>query len=266
MKFTLVGLVSVTAVVVTWLVIVRAPDRSSAESPTRQVATLLAVDNFGGGHDGNIQGLVKFGLPGYDDATSYSFEERGAWILVPSAAPLNPVDQDFLVSAWVNLDDSPDSAETYDVVRKGISFTSPGEFKLGILPFGRVRCTARDQYQREVTATSRRARDFDGDWHRIGCARTGSMWSVIVDDAIETRLVALGSVASTVAMYIGSKYGFEDRSAGRVDDVKLIIDRESVSREELYGTELTTAVRRLEELPPVGWWRLDEAATSVYGR
>lgn len=264
-KFTLVCLLSVTAVVMTWLVFGRVQTPSTAVPQAREVSTLVAVDSSGGGHDGIIQGPVVFGLPG-QDGTSYSFERRGAWIQVASAASLNPEEHDFLLSAWVSLDESPGRGETYDVLRKGISFTSPGEFKLEVLPLGRVRCTAKDQYQRVVTATSGADRVLDGDWHKVGCARTGSMWSVLVDDSITPELVALGSVANTVAMSIGSKYGFEDRPAGRVDDVKLVIDRESGSREELYGPELTAAVRRLEEQPPVGWWRLDEASTSVAGR
>lgn len=264
-KFTLVCLLSVTAVVMTWLVVGRLPTASTAVPAARQVPTLVAVDSSGDGHDGIIQGSVEFGLPGHD-GTSYSFDKRGGWIQVASTAALNPNEHDFLLSAWVSLDEGPGPGETYDVVRKGISFSSPGEVKLEVLPLGRVRCTVKDQFQQVVTATSQRDRVIDGDWHRIGCARTGSMWSVLVDDNILTRQVKLGSVANTVAISIGSKYGLEDRPAGRVDDVKLVIDRESGSREALDEREVTAAVRRLREQPPVGWWRLDEAAISVAGR
>ena len=264
-RFVLVSVLSVMAVVITWLVFGRAETPSNAGPAGRQVSTLVAVDSSGGGHDGIIQGPVVFGLPGFD-GTAYSFENSGAWVQVASAAALNPDEYDFLFSAWVNLEESPGRSETYDVIRKGISFTSPGEFKLEVLPLGRVRCTAKDQYQRVVTATSTKARVVDGDWHRVGCARTGSMWSVIVDETITSRVVALGSVGNTVALSIGSKYGFEDRPAGRLDDVKLIIDRSAVSGEELEEPELTARIRDLEEQPPAGWWRLDEAATTVAGR
>jgi len=264
-KFTLVCLLSVTAVVMTWLVVGRPPTPSTAVTPARQVPTLVAVDSSGVGHDGIIQGSVRFGLPGHD-GTSYSFEKRGAWIQVASTAALNPDEHDFLVSAWVSLNEDPGAGETYDVVRKGISFTSPGEFKLEVMSQGRVRCTAKDQSQHVVTVTSRGDTVIDGDWHRLGCARTGSSWSILVDDNITTLPVTLGSVANTVTMSIGSKYGMEDRPPGRVDDVKLVIDRESGSLENFVEPEVTTVVRRLEELPPVGWWRLDEASITVTGR
>lgn len=264
-KFMLVSVLSVMAVVMTWLVFGRAQTPSNADSAGRQVSTLVAVDSSGGGHDGVIQGPVGFGLPGVD-GTSFSFQKRGAWVQVASEPALNPDEYDFLASAWINLEESPGRGETYDVIRKGISFTSPGEFKLEVLPVGRVRCTAKDQYQRVVTVTSLKGRVVDGDWHRIGCARTGSMWSVVVDDSIRSRVVALASVGNTVALSIGSKYGLEDRPAGRVDDVKLVIDRSAIFREELEEAELTSRIRGLEEQPPVGWWRLDEAATTVAGR
>ena len=112
--------------------------RSSPEpvAPTQGwVATMVARDSSGNGHDALIQGPVQLGLPGRY-GSSFSFEEHGSWLMVPSSSDLNPGDRDFLMSAWILLEESPGPGETYDVVRKGIGYTVSGEFRLEVLRHG----------------------------------------------------------------------------------------------------------------------------------
>lgn len=250
----------VAGAVAVWAVVAWPKADKAEESPSR-VTTFIAADATGNGNDGIIQGPVSMGRDGHDGA-AYSFAEPGSWVMVPSSAQLNAGTSDFLVSAWIKVESNPpDPGETYDIVRKGIAYTVPGEYRLELLEGGTVQCSAQDAQSRLAVATSDVRLPDDGTWHRIGCARTGRQWSVLVDDEVETKDVDLGAVSNAVALSIGSKYGLEDRPLGMLDDVKLIIDREGSTT-----TDAEAAIRELETMPPVAWWKMDETATSAAGR
>lgn len=242
--------------VAVWVVVAREDPTEVTKPPVEDVATFVAADATGNGHSGIIQGRVKLGAPGHD-GSAYSFAERGSWVMVPSSPELNPGRSNFLVSVWIQVESNPEGDSTYDVVRKGIAYTVPGEYKLELLGTGQVRCSAKDDAAKLAVVTSERPLAGDGSWHRIGCARTGDQWSVLVDDSVTTTDVDLGSISNSVALSIGSKYGLEERPLGLVDDVKLFIDNA-----ETLARNPVKAIQELEELPPVAWWPLDEAATT----
>ena len=224
----------------------------------RHVTTLVARDSSGNGHHAVIQGPVEMGRPGRY-GSSFSFDERDSWLMVPPSPELNPGDHDFLLSAWVSLGASPGPGETYDVIRKGISYTIPGEFKLEVLPQDRVRCTAKDDQERTARVTTSKVRVLDGRWHHLGCARTGPLWSVLVDDTVTSRWTSLGVIENEVPMAIGSKYGMEDRPAGRLDDVRLVVGRHYY--EGGLEEDGVTRLEALQQEAPTARWRLDEAAS-----
>jgi hypothetical protein len=251
----------VAAGVALWVVPSWHAGTERVEESRGELATVVAADATGNEHDGVIQGPVMMGRPGHD-GTAFSFAEKGSWIMVPSSPELNAGTDDFLLTVWLRVQSNPpDAGETYDIVRKGIAYTVPGEYRLELLGSGAVRCTARDASNNLAVVTSRQRLVGDGEWHQIGCARTGRQWSVLVDDVPTSETVDLGAVSNTVALSIGSKYGQEDRPLGLVDDVKLTIDREG-------NTSLPpdAAVQELEKMPPAAWWRLDETATTGAGR
>ena len=242
------------------VVLTRHEPAPAPRSEVEGLTTFVAADATGHGHAGIIQGPVQRGQPGHD-GSAFSFAERGAWIMVPSSPQLNAGTSNFLVTVWVQVESSVDAGETYDIVRKGIAYTVPGEFKLELLGSGQVRCTAKDNANRSAQVTSELTLSPGGGWHKIGCARTGRHWSVLVDDLISSVAVDLGGVSNSVALSIGSKYGLEDRPLGLIDDVKLMINRDASPK----GRPVA-AIRELEQLAPVAWWRLDEAATTGTGR
>lgn len=244
-----------------WLLLGKSPSPASPGSTSGEVPTLVAADSSGRGHDGIIQGAVEMGLAGYDSGRSYSFGAPDSWVQVQSAPDLNPVAKDFLLTAWVNLTAAPEVGGTWDIVRKGLGYTVTGEYKLEVLAGGLVSCTAKDNNGRLAVAINQQVNVADGAWHRIGCARVGGQWSVLVDATVGSVPVTLGSVSNTVALAIGSKYGRE-YPRGRIDDVRLTIRSMKGPVQDDYAT----VVSALEQQPPSGWWRLDEAATSVAGR
>jgi hypothetical protein len=218
---------------------------------------MVARDSSGNEHHAIIQGPVRLGRPGYQ-GTSFSFDKRDSWLMVPPSPELNPEDRDFLVSAWISLEESPGPGETYDVVRKGISYTIPGEFKLEVLRHGRVACIAKDDQDRTARVTTDDVDVVDGDWHLVGCARTGRLWSVLADDTVTSRVTELGVVANEVPLAIGSKYGSEDRPTGRLDEVRIVLG-------EPYDEGTLDPLSRLEGLEqraPTARWRLDETSSG----
>lgn len=249
------GLTGVVVVAI-WLLVRELWSADPVAQAERRVTTVVARDSSGNGHHAIIQGPVELGRPGHD-GSSFSFEKADSWLMVPPSPDLNPEDRDFLVSAWISLRTSPDPGETYDVLRKGISYTVPGEFKLEVLWHHRVRCTAKDDESRVAMVTTGKVDVVDGRWHRVGCARTGRRWSVLVDDTVKGRATDLGAVGNDVPLAIGAKYGSEDRPDGRVDEVRFVLGNP-------YEGTVAHRIRlqALEQGTPTALWSLDESSSS----
>lgn len=181
-----------------------------------------AVDSSGSGNNGTLRGGVGLGKAGYA-GTAFSFTTAGSWVEVPAATSLNPGARDFSFSAWINISQAPARSVTYDIVRKGLTTTSGGEFKLEIVPGGRARCIAKDGAGRRGSILGPSTNLADSRWHQVGCARVGSAWRVVVDGTVRSTTVALGSISNTKSLAIGSKYGREDATPGLVDEVVLSI-------------------------------------------
>lgn len=228
---------------------------------TRVQPPLVAADSSGQGHDGVNQGRPDVGRPGHR-GTSYSFSQDGSWVQVASNPRLNPQSRDFLYSAWINFEHRPVRRETYDIIRKGLSFSGGGEFKLEIVPPGRIKCTAKDSTGYVANILDPDSDVADGRWHRVGCARTGGSWSVLVDDTITSERTDLGRVGNTIALSLGSKYGREDGVAGRVDEVVLAIAAPGEA-EEQRATGRDARITQLGQRHVVGLWHLDETVETT---
>lgn len=203
------------------------PAASAAGSGSRwnfeETSGTVAMDSSGLANHGTIH-AASLGAAGYE-GKAFAFSARNPWVEVPDAASLNPGTRDFSFSAWVNFSTAPGSGETYDIVRKGLSTTSGGEFKLEITPGARPKCLAKDSTRlRGVAKAPTRVNLADGSWHNVGCRLTGSTWQVVVDGTVQrSSTVAFGSISNTKSLSIGSKYGLEDGLPGRIDSVQVNI-------------------------------------------
>lgn len=177
-----------------------------------------AADSSGNGHNGKITGAT-LGLSGLH-GTSFGFHQDAAKVLVASSADLNPGTSDFEVTLHVNLDSAPGKGQTADVFRKGLSYTSGGEFKLELYGGGHVQCIAKDSKKLTATVKYTATNVADGAWHTLGCRLVGSTWSVIVDGKAVSKHAAFGSISNSKPISIGSKYGQEDGVRGRIDEVR----------------------------------------------
>ncbi len=179
-------------------------------------------DSSGNGNNGTVRGRVALGLPGRVGG-AFSFATPGSWVEVPSSASLNPGTSNFTMSASVYIGVVPGTGETYDIIRKGLAGTRTGEFKLEIVKGGLLRCTAKDSARVRGVITFPKVNVANGQWHEVGCARTGSMWRVILDGKVRSKTVAFGSIGNSKSLAIGSKYGNDDGTPGLVDEVQLSI-------------------------------------------
>lgn len=177
-----------------------------------------AADSSSADNDGTLRGKVGTGVGGYAN-TAFSFATAGSWVEVPNATSLNPGKRDFSFSAWINITQAPKNSATYDIVRKGVTTTSGGEFKLEIIKGGRARCTAKDAAGKRGAVVGPSTNLADGRWHKVGCARAGSAWRVVVDGTVRSTTAGLGSISNNRSLAIGSKYGTQDPTPGRVDEV-----------------------------------------------
>jgi hypothetical protein len=181
-----------------------------------------AFDSSGAVNNGTLRGRVGMGVAGHA-GTAFSFATAGSWVEVPTATSLNPGARDFSFSAWINITRAPAKNVTYDIVRKGVTTTSGGEFKLEMVPGGRARCTAKDANGKRGSILGPSTNLADSRWHEVGCARVGSAWRVVVDGTVRSTTAGLGSISNTTSLSIGSKYGREDATPGLVDEVVLSI-------------------------------------------
>jgi hypothetical protein len=214
-----------------------------------------ANDSSGHHNDGVILGEPVRGVPGHR-GTAYAFSEPGSFVSVPGAPSLNPGQDDFMYAAWVRLGRAPGAGHTFDILRKGLSYTSTGMYKVEVVEGGRARCTAKDTERRTARITSVRADLADQEWHRIGCARIGGWWVVVVDDVTHAKRVSLGSVTNGSQLSIGSKYGEEDFPRGSIDDVVLFVAPPPRSSPNAH--DLGDRLGRLMSRPPAARWRLNE--------
>jgi hypothetical protein len=249
------GGLAVALLLVGWLVIGVAADDTEGSDVARP-PQLVVADSSGRRNHGIAQGSPLLGKPGRF-GTAYSFVGDGSWVQVPSEPALNPGVRDFMISGWVNFTAAPEPGQTFDVFRKGLSYTRGGRYKLKILPGGRVKCSVKD-WRGHTGWVLGRTDVADGLWHSVACARTGSVWSVIVDGKISSKAVDLAAISNDMALAIGSKYGSEDLlPSGLVDEVTLVAGDGPPASPQ--GPEaVAKAIKHLSQLRPIGLWHLDE--------
>jgi hypothetical protein len=154
------------------------------------------------------------------------FNGRNSRILVDSSRSLNPGTDDFAVIAMVRFTTPPPLGEDYDLVRKGLSSTDGGSYKMEIIHVGgvaRAYCGAIDAGGDKVQIMSERSY-ADGRWHTIRCELDGSTWSVTVDGVIRsTSAESIGSISNSGKLAIGAKLGKDggDWYLGRLDEVRI---------------------------------------------
>jgi hypothetical protein len=163
------------------------------------------TDSSGNGNDGTTFHVTMTGANGFKfDPASRSK------VVVPNSAKLNPGASAFSYTVKMQSSHVPASGTDYDLLRKGISSTTGGEYKIEIVYVngqGRAFCIVKDS--RGVAASTRGTTNVtDGHVHTLTCTKTASGLTLKVD-ALQPRTQTvpsgLGSISNTSALVIGAK-------------------------------------------------------------
>jgi hypothetical protein len=182
------------------------------------------TDSSGGGNDGTIVNgggtNPILGAAGYR-GTSYSFDGTsvGGYVDIPSSAGLNPKGADLRLTAHVNFTVLP--SVDYDLMRKGLSTTRGGDYKMEILSSGYAHCYFKGSKGRGFGITKARVIN-NGAWHTIQCVKTATTVQVIVDGRAKTRTVTVGTISNTSHLFVGAKPG-DDYYHGLLDEMQVDI-------------------------------------------
>jgi hypothetical protein len=158
----------------------------------------VAVDDLNG-NNGAPSGVVGNG-------NAYTFKGAGR-VVVPDSPTLSPGTANFRFGVTVNTT-LPAPGTDYDLLRKGLSSTAGGEFKIEILNLNgsaRAMCLVKDA---QGHVASVRAPVKVGTNQTIACAKTASGVSVrVAGGTTFTKNVAggLGSVGNNGQLLLGAK-------------------------------------------------------------
>jgi len=177
------------------------------------------TDSSGHHHNGTLHNVIP-GQPGFS-GKSFLFSGKPSFVSVPSATDLNPVTSNFTITLHVKFPARPSSAVgDFDVLRKGLSTTDGGSYKIEILQSGKAFCDFRGAtHEGSLTGTKALAVNT---WHTITCTRTATSMKLVVDGSTISKTVTTGTISNTGNLYIGAKNSSGgDQLTGFVDAVTI---------------------------------------------
>jgi hypothetical protein len=152
---------------------------------------------------------------------AYGFNGSSSIATVPSAASLNPGPSDFTASIRVLALAEPSvTVGDYDLIRKGLSSTSGGEWKIEVLrgPNGAGVASCHLKGSSGSATITAGPPVTDGRWHTIVCAKRATGMALFVDAAGFGKSVTIGSISNSAKLTIGAKNGGGDWTQGLLDE------------------------------------------------
>ncbi len=171
-----------------------------------------ALDSSGNGNNGTLfGGIVRTG-------TRYDFDGSSGYVSVPNSASLNPGSANIALRAQFSLNGNPiPSTNDYDIVRKGLSTTPGGDYKMEVLSNGQALCVFRGT--RAVTVQG--GTNLGNGTHTVRCVKTASAVKLIVDGRVTASAnAAVGSMSNTEPVILGAKPG-DDFTNGFVNYITI---------------------------------------------
>lgn len=159
-------------------------------------------DYSGNGNDGTTYNIVTSG-------GGYIFDGSTSKVVVPDSPSLNPGTHDFSYTVQIQTDRVPPVGTDYDLLRKGTSIKTGGEYKAEIVQnrgMGKAFCAVRDAAG-NIASIRGVTNVADNVLHTITCVKTSTGITLKVDDlAPRTRNASLtGSISNKKALTIGVK-------------------------------------------------------------
>jgi hypothetical protein len=179
------------------------------------------ADASGHGHTGTLHG-VTVRQPG-QSGLGYGFNGKPSYVSVPSSGDFSPGTGNFRFTLSVRFSVLPSSSVgDYDLLRRGLSTTAGGDYKLEILQGGKAFCLFKGSGG-EVSVTSSR-NIGDNRWHTLSCARVGNSVVLTVDGVNTSRSGNTGTIANSQTLFIGAKdTAGNDQYRGLMDNVSVTV-------------------------------------------
>jgi hypothetical protein len=178
-----------------WAALLKAADWQMNETSGQM------IDSSGNGNNGNPTDVVQTG-------STYVFNGSTSRVAVPDNDSLDPLEKNITLRARVRVPDEPMDDDSYDIVRKGLSGTPGGDYKMEIKrqsdpTVGKLHCLFK--------GTGGRVREVappnivDGSWHTLACIKTGNSVVARVDGQSDTKTGSAGSISNPKEVLVGAK-------------------------------------------------------------
>jgi hypothetical protein len=217
---TLVGVLMASPAA--WAALVKAADWQMNETSGQMIDTRDATleDN----NNGIPTDVVQTG-------STYRFNGSTSRVFVPDNDSLDPLENDITLTARVMVPNVEMGDDSYDVVRKGLSTTAGGDYKMEIKrtkdpTVGKLHCFFRGTNGKVDKVA--RGDIVDGGWHTLECAKTSNSVVATVDGRSFTDTGSAGSISNQKEVLVGGKRTdpFDDMFYGEMDFVSIKIDQQ----------------------------------------
>ncbi len=188
-------------------------------------STMVDSAPAGGENDGTIT-AVETGDSGLVSGRAYTFNGMSSMVRVPDSLAFDPGSKAMTITATVRASSEPMADDSYDLVRKGVTTTRGGDWKMEIKNIkrlgtvGKLKCTFRGSVEVVKTASPD---IMDGANHKLECIKNATSVTAKVDGRSFTKSVAAGSIANDVNTMLGAKIPGDDVYNGYLDEVSVDI-------------------------------------------
>jgi hypothetical protein len=181
------------------------------------------IDSSRKNNDGDPTNVVQTG-------STYVFNGSTSRVAVPDADSLDPEGKDITLKASVKIPNAPMDDDSYDVVRKGLSGTPGGDYKMEIKrtsdpTVGRLHCSFKGA--KGIVDVEAPHDVVNGKWHTLGCAKTDNSVVARVDGKSYTQRGSAGSISNSKEVLVGAKTTnpLDDVFDGSMDYVSIHVAR-----------------------------------------
>lgn len=177
------------------------------------------VDSAGGDNNGTTRNITLSG-------SAYKFNGTSSFASVPDKSNLDPGTTRVRLTARFSLTKAPGSGQTFDVVRKGLTTSSGGYYKMEIRRSStgqaNAACLFKDSSGRigEVRGTTGLA---NKGFVTVTCTKSSSGATLSAAGQTKTAYKTLGSISNSSPVYVGGKGDGTDWFPGLMDSVRIEI-------------------------------------------
>src|SRR5215204_3547161 len=180
------------------------------------------IDSSGNNNNGDPTDVRQRG-------SRYVFNGSTSYVLVPDSDSLDPQGKNITLRAGVKVTDAPMDDDSYDIVRKGLSSSPGGDYKMEIKraadpTVGKLHCL----FKGDGGTVDKVARHdiVDGNWHTLECIKTSTSVVARVDGKSgSTKAGSAGSISNASEVLVGAKTAdpLDDTFDGSMDFVSIDI-------------------------------------------